>query len=240
MTSAFKLIFVSYQPDLGPRQDGGQERALRRGRLDEVFGRPMHDIYLTTQLSSHVVCCLIERRESGLADHEKIDVARGIVASGHIRTEEEGESNAGILLEHLSQPHWHPARPAEEVPQGRIEGMLAVDPPKAKTTQPTAAQYTARFEAFQSALCGVGVRFGSANDLVRVQFLTRRRRKKRQDARRRFAPNQGMARNHHVRMVYDYISFDNTRVVIPMEALWPAWSGRVKGRGNDQRFFATA
>lgn len=104
----------------------------------------MHDIYLTTQLISNVLHCLVQRCDSGLADHEKIDIARRIVASGHIGAEEEGESDAGISFERLCQPERHPARPPEEIAQGRIKGMLAVDPPEAKTTQPTAAQDTAR------------------------------------------------------------------------------------------------
>lgn len=169
----------------------------------------MHHIYLTTQLISHVLHCLIQRRESRLADHEKIDVARWIVASGHIRAEEECESSAGILFERLRQPQRHTARPSEEIPQGCIEGMLTVDPPEAKTSQTTAAQHTARFEALESALCGVGVRFGSPNDLVRVQFLAGRRRKERQNPCRGLAPDQGMPANHHIRMVYEHIPFDN-------------------------------
>lgn len=77
----------------------------------------MHNIYLTTQLISHVLHGLVQRRQSGLADHEEIDVAGRIVASGHVRAEEESESDAGILFECLCQPQWHAARPSEEIPQ---------------------------------------------------------------------------------------------------------------------------
>lgn len=172
----------------------------------------MHDIYMTTQLISHVLHGLVQR-QSGLADHEEIDVAGRIVASGHVRAEEESESDAGILFECLCQPQWHAARPSEEVPQGRVKGMLAVDPPEAKTAQPTAAQYTARFEPLESALCGVRVRFGPANDLVRVQLLPWSRREERQDPCRGLASDQWMPGTHHALIVYDHIPFDNAQAV---------------------------
>lgn len=108
--------------------------------------------------------------------------------------------------------------------------MLAVDPPEAKTAQPTASQYTARFEPLESALCGVRVRFGPTNDLVRVQLLPWSRREERQDPCRGLASDQWMPGTHHTLIVYDHIPFDNDQAISDVWGEELASASRSPGR----------
>lgn len=139
---------------------------------------------------AHVLHGLVERRRSGFADDEHVDIARWVVASRNVRTEQERESDTGIVLQRRGQPLRDAACTSKEVAKGGVERMLAIDPPEPKATEPATAQNAACLKALERPLRCVRICFGPANDLVRVQLLPRRRCEERQDSGGCLTPNK--------------------------------------------------
>ena len=165
---------------------------LRCRGLGEFSRGPDDHVHLTTELAAHVLHDFVERRRSWVSDDEQVDIARWVVESRNVRTEQEGEIDTGILLQRRGQPQRDAACPHEEVAKGDVERMFAIDPPEPKAAEPATAQNAARFEALERPLRCVRICFGPANDLVRVQLLPRRRREERQDSGGCLTPNKWM------------------------------------------------
>jgi len=137
---------------------------------------------LTTELIPHVLDDFVERRRNGISNDEQVDIARWVVESRNVRTEQECESDTGILLQRRGEPQRDAACAPEEVAKGGVERMFAIYPPKPKAAEPATAQDAACFKALESSLRCVRICFSPTNDLVRVQLLPRRRRQERQDS----------------------------------------------------------
>ena len=138
-----------------------------------VFG-PNDGVELAAELRLKCLDLREQRRHLGAADDEHIDVATDIVVAASVGAKDEGEPDAAALFEDLPNLRHEPDRAGVKLAQRQIQRISRIHPPHSQRPDALALDQTLPQELLEGQLDRTWRAVDPANQLARVEFLSRR------------------------------------------------------------------
>jgi hypothetical protein len=122
---------------------------------------------------------LQQRLDFEVAYDEQVDVTPGVVVAAGVRAEDESEANALAFLNYASKLRHDPDRARVEVTKRQVQGMARIHPPEAQGAHTSALDERLPLQLLESEMHRTRGPCDPADELARMEFLTRRARQQR-------------------------------------------------------------
>jgi hypothetical protein len=125
---------------------------------------------------------LQQRLDFEVAYDEQVDVTARVVVNAGVRAEDESEANALAFLNHASKLRHDPDRARVEVTKRGVQGMARIHPPETQGAHTSALDQPLPLQLLESEMHRTRGPCDPADELARMEFLTRRARQQRKQA----------------------------------------------------------
>jgi len=172
-------MFVSHDPNLGLLAHGRKERRPLLNSPAQVLFGPYDCVELAAEIRLELLYCRDQRVGFDIADDEHVDVAPGVVVAAGIGTEYESEPNALVSIEEHSELRHDPDGARVELTKRVVQGVGRIHPPQTQRSHTPAFDQPLPRQLLESKVHRPRGPRDPADELARMEFLTRRARQQR-------------------------------------------------------------